>query len=155
MGIRRKSRELVIQTFYALTYSEKDQYLQYLSYLDKYQEILLNIASENKIQPENKVYELAEAMIKNIIPKIEDIDEIIKRNLGNIKIEKLGVLDVIIIRMAVFEMILEDTPSIVMINEAIELAKLFCAEKAPALINAILDKIRNAETNISVTIRND
>ena len=144
MGIRRKSREIIIQTFYALTYEERDTYLNNLSFLSKYQEVLENVSLENNIPPQGKVFALSEKIIKNMIPKIEEIDEIIKKNLGNVKIDKLGVLDVIILRLAVYEMLIEKTPPIVMINEAVDLAKMFCAEKTPALINAILDKIRGS-----------
>ncbi len=38
-----------------------------------------------------------------------------------------------------------DTPSIVAINEAVELAKKYSDEKIVKLINAVLDKIRDNE----------
>ena len=142
MGLRRKSRELVVQTFYALSYAEVDQYLQHLDYLSKYQEILDDLIAENDITKEDNVYEFADNMIKNMIPKLDDIDDIIKNNLGENKIEKLGTLELIIMRMATFEMCFEKTAPAVIINEAVDLTKKYCAEKSPALVNAILDKVK-------------
>jgi len=142
MGLRRKSRELFIQCYYALSYTDTDAHLLHLDYLSKYKEILDNLADEGDIEHENVIYSFAEQLLKNIIPKIDDIDELIKANLGEYKIEKVGILEVIILRMAIFEMVYDKTPAAVVINEAVELTKKYCAEKSPALVNAILDKIR-------------
>jgi N utilization substance protein B len=147
MGIRRKSRELVIQVYYALLYVEKDENFNNMQYIDQYKEILDYIAEENIIKQETSIYTYAEMAIKNIIPKIEILDEMIERNIGEFKIDKLGLVEQIILRIAIYEMIYDKTPVIVMINEAIELAKKYCAEKSPAIINAILDKIKETEVD--------
>ena len=145
MGIRRKSRELIIQTFYALNYSEADPYLLYLDYINKYKEILNDLSADEDIPLDSNIYHHAEFSLKNLLPKIDEIDEILRKHLGDHKIEKIGVIDLIIMRLAVYEMFFENTPPPVMINEAVELAKKYCAEKSPSLINAILDKIREKE----------
>ena len=142
--IRRKSRELIVQTVYALNYAEVDAYLLNLDYLNKYREILENIASENEIKIDSSIFTYADNCLKQLVPKLEEIDEVITLNIGDYKFEKIGLLDLIIMRLAIFEMLFleERTPPPVMINEAVELAKKFCAEKSPSLINAILDNVR-------------
>jgi len=142
--IRRKSRELIVQTVYALNYAEVDAYLLNLDYLNKYREILENIASENEIKIDSSIFIYADNCLKQLVPKLEEIDEVITLNIGDYKFEKIGLLDLIIMRLAIFEMLFleERTPPPVMINEAVELAKKFCAEKSPSLINAILDNVR-------------
>ena len=147
MGTRRRSREIIIQVFYALFYAETDQNFKHLDYINVYKEVLDYIAIENDIKPESSVYLFAETSIKRIIVKIETLDETIERHIGDYKIEKLGFVELIILRMAVYEMMYEKIPVAVMINEAVELAKKYCAEKSPALINAILDKIKNSEVD--------
>lgn len=62
------------------------------------------------------------------------------------KVKKKQQLDSIIIFLALAEKQLADqgkypVPTNVIINEAIEMAKLFGTEDSPALVNAILDKI--------------
>ena len=147
MGLRRKSRELIIQTMYALSYQETDQYLQHLDHLSKYRDILIDITQEDEIEPDNTIFEFADNLLRNLLPKIEEIDTIISRNIGEYKIDKIGQLDLYIIRLACYELIYENLPPAVAINEAIDLAKKFSAEKSPALINAILDKIKKEELN--------
>ena len=54
------------------------------------------------------------------------------------EIEKLGSS---ILRMAIFEIKYTDTPDIVAINEALELAKVYCDDSLKNIINAVLDKV--------------
>jgi len=142
MGIRRKSRELVIQTIYALNYSEVDPHLLHLDYINKYREILDDLTYDNEIEAESNIYKYAEGTLKKMIPKFDELDACIDKHLGDYKLEKMGLMDLIIMRLAVYEMLFDATPAPVMINEAVEMAKKFCAEKSPSLINAILDNIR-------------
>lgn len=50
-------------------------------------------------------------------------------------------VDRAILRLAYYEMVSGHAPPKVAINEAIELAKVFCAENAPAFLNGVLDKM--------------
>ena len=145
MGLRRKSRELFVQTFYALLHTDTDQYLQHLDYINKYEEILSDLAVDNEIANNSSIYKFAESMLKNIFPKIDEIDEVIHNNIGEYKVENLGMLEMIILRMAIYEILFEKTPAAVVINEAVEITKKYCAEKSPSLLNAILDKIHEKE----------
>ena len=141
MGIRRKYRELVIQVFYALYHVETDSHLAHLDYLSQYKEILDFVSTENNISINNNIYKLAESSIEKMIPLFDEFDDIISVGIGRDKMDKVGVIDLIIMRIAVYEIYFERIPAPVMINESVELAKKFSADKSPALINAILDKI--------------
>ena len=50
-------------------------------------------------------------------------------------------VDRAILRLAYYEITSGHAPAKVAINEAVELAKQYCAENAPAFINGILDKL--------------
>ena len=54
----------------------------------------------------------------------------------------MAVLDRLILRMAVYEFLRADTPPLVVIDEALELAKTFSGDKAVAFINGVLDSVR-------------
>jgi N utilization substance protein B len=69
----------------------------------------------------------------------------ITKYLENWDLDRLGKTDKAILRLAAFEMIHYDTPKVVVINEAIELAKKYSDDKVVKLINAVLDKIRDLE----------
>ena len=62
-------------------------------------------------------------------------------------IDRLGNTDQAIIRMAIYELMYMDTPEIVVINEAIELAKLYSDDKVKNMINSVLDKIYHAKVD--------
>ena len=59
------------------------------------------------------------------------------------RIERMAVLDRLVLRLAVYEFLHEaDTPAKVIINEALELARTFSTDEAVKFINGILDAIR-------------
>ena len=141
MGVRRKSRELIVQAIYALTYSEPDPYSLHLDYLNKYKEVLADLIHEEDFETSSNIFKYAENTLRNMIPKLEELDESINKHLGEYEFDKVGLLELIIMRLAAFEILYEKTPAPVAINEAVEITKKFCAERSPALVNAILDNI--------------
>lgn len=70
------------------------------------------------------------------------IDEKIALYASKYPLNKIAKVDLSILRLAVFELIIEKKePPKVIINEAIELAKELAGEKSPAFVNAVLGKI--------------
>ncbi len=84
-------------------------------------------------------------VVYGVLENIEKIDSIISKYLENWDLERLGKTDKAILRLACFEMVFYDTPSVVCINEAVELSKKYSDDKIVKLINAVLDKIRDNE----------
>ncbi|MEW6680325.1 MAG: transcription antitermination factor NusB [bacterium] len=71
------------------------------------------------------------------------MDKIIKSYLKNWRIERLALIDYKILQIAIYELLFsKDTPEIVVINEAIELAKMYSTSSSYRIINGILDKIK-------------
>ncbi len=81
------------------------------------------------------------AIINGVIDNNDDIDKNINNYLENWNLERLGLTDQAILRIAVFELLYTDTPNLVCINEAIELSKKYSDEKVSKMINGVLDKI--------------
>ena len=74
---------------------------------------------------------------------IADIDPIIAEAAENWRIERMNVLDRLILRLAIYEFLHEpDTPAKVVINEALELARTFSTDDSVRFINGILDAVR-------------
>ena len=86
-------------------------------------------------------------VVNGVIENIESIDSIISKYLIDWDFDRLGKTDRAILRLATFEIKFFDTPNIVAINEAVELAKRYSDEKVVKLINAVLDKVLDEETN--------
>lgn len=77
-----------------------------------------------------------------ILDKLEDIDRIISEAASGWKLNRMGKVDLTILRLAVYEMRYDDDiPVKVAINEAVELAKIFGGEESPAFINGVLAKL--------------
>ena len=77
-----------------------------------------------------------------IVEKLEAIDKEIEEVSNGWQISRLGKVELTIIRLALYEIRYdEDVPTGVAINEAVELAKKFGGDEAPAFINGILAKM--------------
>ena len=85
--------------------------------------------------------------VYGVITNRDKIDEYANKYLNNWSLDRLGNTDQAILRMAIYELMYTDTPSIVVINEAIELAKLYSDDAFKGMINSVLDKIYHEEKN--------
>ena len=72
-----------------------------------------------------------------------EIDRLLAAHAQNWRVERMAVLDRLVLRMAVYEL-MEDpkTPAKVVINEAIELARAYSGEEAVGFVNGVLDAVR-------------
>lgn len=80
-------------------------------------------------------------IVTGVISKKEEIDRLINDKLVNWSLDRLGLTDQAILRMAVYEILYTDTPNVVCIDEAVELSKKYSDEKVSKMINGVLDKI--------------
>lgn len=110
----------------------------------------INIYEQNKIEYNTdkiikEVSEIDNEFIKDtvygVITYKNDIDELANKYLKDWTIDRLGNTDASILRMGIYELIYSDTPAVVAINEAIELAKLYSDDDVRKMINASLDKL--------------
>ena len=85
--------------------------------------------------------EFVKDVVYGVVTKKEELDEIANKYLNKWTIDRLGNTDQAIIRMAIYELLYTETPGIVVINEAVELAKSFSDDDVKNMINGILDKI--------------
>ncbi len=86
----------------------------------------------------------AESLIKGIIDKKEDLDNIISKAAPDWPIDKISNADRNILRIGLYELLFSDrkeVPAKVAINEAIELAKVYGGEKSGSFINGVLGTV--------------
>ena len=91
--------------------------------------------------------EFVKEIVYGTVTYKNEIDELANKYMKEWTIDRLGFTDIAILRMAIYELIYSDTPDIVVINEAIELAKSYSDDKVVKLINGVLDKIYHEEAN--------
>jgi transcription antitermination protein NusB len=83
------------------------------------------------------------ALAGGVVERVAEIDPMIGEAAEHWRLERMNVLDRLILRLAVYEFLHHpDTPSRVVINEALELARTFSTDDAVRFINGILDAIR-------------
>ena len=85
----------------------------------------------------------ANALVSGTIEKVKETDELIAAHTRNWRIERMAVIDRLIMRLAIYELLTDSgTPPKVVINEALELARTFSGEEPVPLINGVLDAVR-------------
>lgn len=121
---------------------------------EKIMTILYQIEMYNKNKFEYKVEdiikeninissEFVNKLVNGVINNREEIEKKANKYLTDWTIDRLDSLGATILRMAIYEILYTDTPNVVAINEAIELAKKYSDENVRKMINAVLDKIVN------------
>lgn len=84
--------------------------------------------------------EFTDRLYYGVIDKKDDIDKVILEHSVGWKLKRMSNVSVNIMRVALYEMMfMEDIPTVVSINEAVELAKKYEDEKMPGFINGILN----------------
>ena len=129
MGARRKARELALQMLYQhdLSGNAADAIIGTFEDLQK---------------SKANTREFAVRIFRGTLDHMADIDQMIVAQADNWRLERMAVVDRNIIRMSVYEFLHEtDTPKLVIIDEAIEIAKKFGTQKSSQFINGILDGI--------------
>ncbi len=133
MGIRRKARILAFQTIYSWDIN-KDSIESLLEFNWK------------KEEQNSEVAGFARLLAAGTVENIAAVDKLIKDNIKNWDFDRLAKVDLAILRVAVFEIVLQDdVPAGVSINEAIEIAKSFGTDDSYKFINGVLDNIRRAQ----------
>ena len=85
--------------------------------------------------------EFVKEIVYGVITYNKEITDLANKYLENWTIDRLGNTDKAILQIGIYELIYTDTPDVVCINEAVELAKLYSDDKVKNMINGVLDKI--------------
>ena len=110
----------------------------------------INIYEKNKMayQIEYVIKEVSEVenefvkdMVYGVVTYKKEIDTLANSYLNDWTIDRLGNTDQSILRMGIYELLYTDTPEVVAINEAVELAKAYSDDDVRKMINGVLDKV--------------
>ena len=88
---------------------------------------------------QDKDVEYIRGKFDKILEKLDEIDRLINEKAKGWTTERMGKVDLTIIRLAVYEILYdEEVPGGVAINEAVELAKKFGQEESSGFVNGVL-----------------
>lgn len=86
-------------------------------------------------------------LVHGVVENIKEIDECANKYLENWTIDRLGLTDQAILRIAIYELLYTDVPSLVSIDEAVELAKSYSDDSVCKMINGVLDKVYHSRVD--------
>lgn len=129
MGSRREAREETLKVLYQIDIRKENP-----------EQIMKEFWKENP--PEKKVKQYSRLLIRQTLEHLDQIDSIIKETSSHWKIDRIGLVELNILRFAICEILYKkDIPSKVAIDEAVAIAKDFGTDDSGSFINGILDRV--------------
>ena len=119
--------------------------------INRYEELLLQFSNESSVDLENVNIKNALDLeyMKRVCDELSahnyDIEEMITKHALNWSLNRIAKVDLAILKLSICEIVYmnKEVPVKVSINEAIDLAKLYCDDKSPKFINGILGSVVN------------
>jgi N utilization substance protein B len=131
---RHRAREAAVQMLYQWEVGK-------VSIVEVGQTFWTGPAASDPVAEELRVF--ATKLATGVAGTVADVDPMIAEAAQNWRLERMNVLDRLILRLAVYEFLHEpDTPAKVIINEALELARTFSTDDSVRFINGVLDAVR-------------
>ena len=131
---RRRAREAALQMLYQWEVGRTSPGDSILSYWP---------AQEDETPLSDEYREFANGLVRGTTGRVEEIDGLIARRAQNWRVERMAVLDRLVLRLATYELLAEPgTPPKVVINEALELTRQYSGDEAVAFVNGVLDGVR-------------
>ena len=131
---RRSARKNAFFLLFQMDFSEAAEY-------EQVKEIFF-AEKEEPVEESDKAFILSE--VEGVHAHMEEIDVLIEQSAKGWDPTRINKVDLAILRLSVYEMKWGETPVGVAINEAVELAKKFSSDEAPAFINGVLGKAAQA-----------
>jgi transcription antitermination protein NusB len=131
---RHQSREAALQMLYQWEVGR-------LSMFEVRQTFWAQLPEEPALGEDLRAF--ATALADGVATHVESLDALIAEAASNWRVERMNVMDRLILRLAVYEFLhQQDTPGPVIINEALELARTFSGDESVRFVNGILDAVR-------------
>jgi transcription antitermination protein NusB len=137
---RREIREKALQALFQLKTNPE------LTPREAIRQALLSDLEELNVEDDIEVadYPYLTTLVNGVLDNHEEIDKAIQPYLKNWTVGRLAKADALIMQIAAYEMLFGDTeqvPQRVALNEAIEIAKLYCDEQSSKFINGVLSNL--------------
>ena len=127
MTNRSKLRETIMTIIYQITLYKKNN-MEY------------NV--DDVIKENLEIYnEFVKDIVYGVVTSFDELTDEANKYLKDWTIDRIDATGAAILRMALYEIKYTDTPNVVVINEAVELAKKYSDEEVRKMINAVLDKV--------------
>ena len=130
MGKRRRARECALQMLFQIDLIGVEPAEVYAQFWDEH-------------DTEDDVRAFTQELVDGVCTEREQLDARITEIAERWRIERMAVVDRNVLRMALYEMNRQpQTPTAVVIDEAIEVARRFGSEESAKFVNGVLDALR-------------
>ena len=137
---RHRAREAALQILYQWDVAGGE--------VDRAAETFFTLQWPTADPPPEALRAFAATLAHDAVARLDEVDALIAETAENWRPERMAVVDRLILRMAVCELLRDrDTPPAVVINEALELARTFSTEESVKFINGMLDAIHRKVTS--------
>ena len=131
MATRRDAREWAVQLLFQLDINPSEEL----------GDVFCGFWAEHPTDPKSRRF--VEGRVTGVRKHINEIDDMLQKFATNWKLERMPVTDRNVLRLALFEMrFCSDVPPVVVINEAVDLAKYFNNTESGRFVNGVLDRAR-------------
>lgn len=145
---RRTARQIAVQCLYQSEMNDIPVQTAVETIVEQMREE--DLGSE---EPTDEGIQFVHRLIEGTQSRRKEIDGIVSGYLTGWKVDRLSMVDRQILRMAVYEMFfIDDVPPKVVVNEAIELSKMFGGEESGKFVNGVMGKIINEAESVKVKL---
>ena len=140
---RRSLRENVFKALFRMEFSSPEEKEEQLHLFLEYARWYEDEDEAKELKPlSEKAHEYIYHKTQNIMGKLDEIDGRLEKNSKCWSLERIGKAELTILRLATYEILFdEEVPDKVAVNEAVELAKIYCKEGAASFINGVLGSL--------------
>ena len=132
---RRKARVIAVQVLYEVDGSDHEVASALATRLD-----------EAAVSPDADAF--TRKLVNGVLANRPEIDKIIATHAPNWPIQQMAMVDRNILRVAIYEILKAgETPPKVAINEAVELGKIYGADRSPMFVNGVLGALMHNREN--------
>jgi N utilization substance protein B len=134
---RHRSREVALQVLYAVDLGREEA--AQTSETARAEEAFERVAAHFELPEGARVF--AKELVTGVCRCRAELDTRLAAHSEHWRVERMAAVDRNVLRIGAFEILHTDTPAAVVIDEAIELAQRFGADRSPAFVNGILDSV--------------
>lgn len=136
---RHRSREAALQVLYAVDLARRDSEKSAGAQVLFGEEALANAAVHFELPEAARCF--AGELVAGVMAHRARLDERLGAHATNWRLERMAVVDRNVLRLAAYEILYTETPSEVLIDEAVDLARRFGGDRSPGFVNGILDAL--------------
>ena len=89
----------------------------------------------------------AKQLVFGVTERLEELDALLSEHARNWRVDRMAAVDRNVLRIAVYELLATDTPTSVVIDQSIELARRFGDDPSPAFVNGVVDAVARARSD--------